>query len=162
MEFHDKKAHKTNKHGDPIWISDTLDALWGMGNCYIGKLTLQSAAYCARYILKKVTGKRGKEHYGARLPEYVTMSLKPGIGKNFYEEFKQDIFPDDFVIVAGKKRKTPKYYSRILEKTNPVEFGLTQISRIAKARDRAADNTPTRLATREIVLADKLKNLTRT
>ena len=43
--------------------SDTLEQLWGKGFCTVGELNYQTAAYTARYILKKMTGKQAEEHY---------------------------------------------------------------------------------------------------
>jgi len=34
-----------------------------MGHCEIGALTFESAAYVARYIMKKVNGDLAAEHY---------------------------------------------------------------------------------------------------
>jgi hypothetical protein len=74
-----------------VYKSDTLDELWGQGITEIGNVTFDSAAYVARYIMKKVTGPMAEEHYevlqeetgeiGEREPEYTTMSRRPGIGR---------------------------------------------------------------------------------
>ena len=39
-----------------VYTSDFLSDVWGHGFVTVGELTYQSAAYCARYVLKKVTG----------------------------------------------------------------------------------------------------------
>ena len=104
------------------YTSDILQRIWGKGFATCGELNYQTAAYTARYIMKKMTGTKAEEHY-ERLevttgqiinlqPEYITMSLRPGIGKSFYEKFKTDFFPSDECPVPGRGvyKKVPQYY----------------------------------------------------
>lgn len=80
------------------------------------ELTFESAAYAARYITKKISGPEADTHYNvidletgevysSKIPEFIDMSRRPGIGKPFYEKFKTDIFPSDEVILRGIKMK---------------------------------------------------------
>lgn len=130
LDFSDKLRHKTTPRGDTVFTSEALSKLWGMGFCTVGAVTFESAAYTARYVLKKVGGRDKTEgHYRVTvadtgevvelLPEYVTMSLKPTIGKNWYRDFSSDVYPDDFVVVRGKRMKPPKYYDRMHELEDP-------------------------------------------
>lgn len=79
FDFPDKELW-TMRNDLPVWRSSTLEKLWHYGISEIGSLTFESAAYVARYILKKVTGTDAVQHYvnedtGVILkPEYVTMS----------------------------------------------------------------------------------------
>ena len=57
-------------------------------------------AYVARYVLKKVTGSDDQDHYKGRVPEYVTMSRKPGIAYDWFRRYSSDIYPNDFVIIS--------------------------------------------------------------
>mgnify|MGYP000188139432 FL=1 len=87
------KTHWAIRNGNPTWRSQELERLWPFGHSEIGTVTFESAAYCARYITKKVTGHAAREHYemvdkhtgelGRREPEYTTMSRRPGIGKGW-------------------------------------------------------------------------------
>ena len=49
------------------------------------------------------------------------MSLKPGIGAEFYEKYKTDFFPSDESPIPGKGiiKKVPRYYETKLEQSNP-------------------------------------------
>jgi len=133
-----------------------LDSLWGLGFSTIGSLTFESAAYVARYVMKKVTGEAAADHYGDLLPEYVTMSRRPGIGKVFFERFASDIYPDDFIISNGHKVKPPRYYDSLYEIEEPeVMAGIREARSIAgfvKCDDRTLD----RLSVREQVATAKL------
>ena len=54
FDFPDKKLH-TIRNGYPVWISKSLDEIWGLGICEIGTVTYESAAYVARYIVDKLS-----------------------------------------------------------------------------------------------------------
>lgn len=44
-----------------LYTSKTLTDIWGLGNTSIGDLTFESAAYTARYVMKKQTGGLAKK-----------------------------------------------------------------------------------------------------
>jgi hypothetical protein len=170
-DFPDRRKHSTGTNGDQIWVSDDLDRIWGNGDCYIGSVTPESCGYVARYIMKKVTGDQAIDHY-SRVnpatgewyllnPEYIKMSLKPGIGKDFYEDFKTDLYPSDTAISQGKQMPVPKYYDRQLEKEKPELLEQLKTKRKRRALKDKANNTPERLAVRKLILQHKTKMLTR-
>jgi len=61
LDFPDKTFYKA-KNGNNLYSSRILDDLWSHGKCYFGTVTFESAAYVARYIMKKRLGK-SKETY---------------------------------------------------------------------------------------------------
>ncbi len=133
FDFPDKEMWKVS-NGNRLYTSKILDEVWGLGHAVIGDLTFESAAYVARYILKKVTGKSADAHYNGRRPEYVTMSRRPGIGRSWFDKFKSDVFPHDYVVVRGVKMLPPKFYDRVLELTSPKEFAKIKNGRVDRAR----------------------------
>ena len=50
----DKRLY-SERDGIHLYTSDFLEAVWGKGFCTVGELTFDSAAYVARYIMKKLT-----------------------------------------------------------------------------------------------------------
>ncbi len=171
-DFNDKKIWKTD-YGNYLYISDTLDNIWGKGFTTIGDVTFQSAAYCARYIMKKVNGARKEDHYKRTdyttgevidlVPEYTTMSRRPGVGHGWLEKYKEDVFRDDFIVsTGGLIINPPKYYDSIYESENPL--GLEKIKQIRKEKlsKHKRDLTPERLKTREICKLAQIKQLSRT
>lgn len=57
LDFGDKKFKGTNDQGNERYSSKTLTDLWGKGHTELGSVTFESAAYCARYITKKLQAK---------------------------------------------------------------------------------------------------------
>jgi len=169
--FPDKKLHKVLR-GNPLYVSEMLDRTWGLGHCYIGAVTFKSAAYVARYIMKKQTGDAAERHYTRVdeetgevhpiIPEYNAMSLRPGIGADWFEEYYPDVFPDDFVVMDGKQHKTPRYYDKLYKRREGEDaLLLVKDRREAAMRARMDEQTPERLAVREKVAESKLKLLKR-
>lgn len=128
-----------------LFLSPSLERLWGLGQVSVGNLVYESAAYVARYVVKKLTGERASEYGGRRAP-YVTMSRRPGIGSTWFDKFMGDVYPSDEVVHKGKKHLPPKYYD---SKLPEAELEFYKRKRRAAAAKRAADLSPERLRVRE-------------
>lgn len=148
----------TNANGDRIYHSPTLQRIWGRGDTQLGSVTQASAAYVAKYTVKKATNERIAELYTRRKdghewevqPEYATMSLKPGIGERWWRKYAAtDINPTDSTLLNGKEVKTPRYYDKLQERHDLVRRELARIRRSRNALLNRADNTPERLLVKE-------------
>lgn len=167
------------KRGDyPVYTSKIFSELWKFGLHEIGEFTFDSAAYVARYVVDKVRGERLSVQSDPfespyvhmdpetgevfiREQEYVTMSRNPGIGSTWFDKYRKDVYPDDFVLVRGRKCKPPKYYKAKFEALDVNKsFELAQARRDA-AKEREADNTPERLKVREAVMLSRVSKLKR-
>lgn len=166
--FSDRRLLKRLPSGSNLYRSPELESLWTNGFSSIGDVTFESAAYVARYCLKKVTGPSASSHY-TRVdsdtgeiynitPEFTRMSLKPGIGANWFRRYRSDVFNDDkdFVVVRGVKMKPPRYYDNLLKDASDFTSDYVEFMRQQKAQNAAADNTPERLAVREVVTRSRL------
>jgi hypothetical protein len=172
FDFPDKKLWKVTPQGEKLYRSKILEALWPFGFSSVGSVTFKSAAYVARYINKKITGKLADQHYEWiepetgeihwRKPEFNKMSLKPGIGSEWLEKYKTDVFPHDFIISKGVKLPVPRYYDKKLQCSNPYEWDEIQYERYLKSQLNLDDNTPERLLVKKQVHLAKLKSLKRT
>lgn len=153
MDFPDKVRYA--KGGDhPLWTSKMLEELWPQGRSTIGNVTFESAAYCARYVVKKITGDAAKAHYGGRVPEFATMSRRPGIGRAWFEQFGNEVYPADAVISRGFEAKPPRYFDQLLEEADPLEHW--QVGRARAERVELSDQSEERLLVREKVTRSKL------
>lgn len=171
-DFKDKVPWKKTPNGDVLYRSEYLEDLWQFGFSTVGDLTFESAAYVARYVMKKRTGKAALAHYNKwdpetgeileeRLPEYNEMSRAGGIGKKWIEAYTSDVYPSDFVVHEGKKFKVPKFYDKLYEDIEPEQFHFLKVSRVLRARKHAENNTKDRLRVREKVQQAKLDLLKR-
>lgn len=171
IDFPDKRLWRPSKSGFNLYRSALLERLWPWGFSTIGDLTFETAAYTARYIMKKVTGDRAAKHYEviesstgevhSRVPEFTRMSLKPGIGANWMDEFHSDVYPRDKVISRGVPSKPPRYYDKRFKQIDEAEYDLMKMKRIKQANLNAEDNTPDRLAVKEVVAKAKISTLKR-
>ncbi|QXP08545.1 MAG: replication initiator protein [Arizlama microvirus] len=132
FNFPDRKPWYRSKQGHQVYRSVSLEELWPWGNSEIGSVTPQSIAYVARYVMKKVTGIRGDDHYiwsdpvtgeiHWREPEFARYSLKPGIGAAWFEKYHASVYPHDYIIFNGRKVRPPRYYDKLYEKMTGIPF----------------------------------------
>ena len=88
-DFRDRIPAGKSESGELFYESDVLSKLWKHGRASVQDLTRQTASYTARYIMTKILGREAEAHYGVRRPEYNAMSLKPGIGAEWYRRYSR-------------------------------------------------------------------------
>ena len=121
--FYDGVSLGKSESGFRIFSSDALSRLWPSGISSFGSVTFESAAYVARYVVKKVNGVKlvtgwhpymRVDEYGYDRevrPEFARLSLKPGIGEKWLNKFWSDVFPQGKVVMRDKESNAPRYYS---------------------------------------------------
>lgn len=174
IDFHDRVPY-SQTNGVVTWVSEELQNIWGKGFCTIGELNYQTAAYTARYIMKKVTGNRAETHYQrvrtdtgeliSLQPEYITMSLGrergQGIGGSFYQKYQSDFFPADECPIPGKGvyKKVPKYYEQLYAEENPEDYERIKKKRKKFREENADEYSANRLQAKYVVKKAQLENL---
>lgn len=155
------------KYDATLYTSAKLDKVWSHGGCKIGNLTFQSAAYVARYCIKKTSGYYDDWNY-ARMDadtgeyfhvekEMAHMSLRPAIGYTWFQRYWREVYAArDGVIVDGKRIPAPKYYDKLLERTCPDLKDEKDLYRYFNSKKYIDDTTPERLAVREAVAGARL------
>lgn len=117
-DFPDKYLYKAGRFD--LFNSDLLSECWKLGHSVIAEFSFESAAYTARYCVKKINGADAGEHYYDRVPEFSLSSNRPGIGATFFERYSEDIIHQDKVISrGGKASKPPRYYDKLLGRMDP-------------------------------------------
>lgn len=165
--FRDELLRGVSDAGEDIFGSVTLDRIWGKGDCGIGTLNWETAAYTARYCLKKITGDSEKHVMAYTrilldgtmvevLPEFSLMTLgtrKRGtaLGARHYERYKNEIYPDDICVSRGVRSKPPRYYDKLLEEENPELYEKVKAARQDHAKSSKEDETLERRTARETV-----------
>lgn len=137
------KYYKTTFDGNVLYTCQELEKIWGKGFVTIGHMNWSTAAYVARYVTKKWTGNTSEIIYGLRgqIPEFCRMSNRPGIGRKYYEEHKEEIYNTDEIIMQKYNMQTitlkpPKYYDSLYDIDYPEDM-----ERIKNARQREAIET---------------------
>jgi len=180
-DFPDKTLW-TVRDGNRLYTSDLLLDCWGKGHVAIGNLTFESAAYVARYCIKKINGswREKLNEAGLRpyericpvtaeirevLPEYATMSrggrTGRGIGHDFFTKFHTDIYPQDHVIVNGYPQRPSRYYDDLFDEIDPESMEAVKEKRQKDRVKHEWNNTPERLEVRKTVKEAQLKMLKR-
>ncbi|WNK14569.1 MAG: replication initiator protein [Microvirus sp.] len=158
FDFPDKVPYgKNGKY--TTYVSKICSELWPYGLHQIGSLTFETAAYTARYILKKITGDNATDHYADRKPEYVTMSRRPGIASDWFQQFAEsDVYTYDKVVVRHNFTcRPPKYYDRLYDLQQPEKLSQLKAARSQRAKNNV-NNTPDRLEVRKKIQEIKQKN----
>lgn len=165
----DKVIYKRAKRGEWLYNSDALSAIWGAGFVVIGDVSFDSAAYVARYVMKKQTG-RNASYYDVqdangevfrRLPEFALMSRRPGIGLGWYKKYGQESYQHDSVIINGRPVRPPRYYDGKYEQDNADHLKKIKVIRKRKAYLQFKENLVDRRRVREKVLELNMKQLKR-
>lgn len=174
-DFRDKRFYSETAAG-ALFTSDVLDELWGHGECKIGSVTFDSAAYVARYCLKKVNGKlREAGHYLVhdsdgvvfeRLPEFAVMSRRPGIGTPYYEKYGKEIRDHDTIVVNGKETQSIRYYDLKFEALDPSGFEhvkkMRRPRRVEERRRYFLERKRDRVRVKEVLQLKRMKEFRRT
>jgi hypothetical protein len=174
-DFHtDRKVFKQTKDG-PLYTSELLTSTWGKGHCTLGNVTYKSALYTASYVFEKRYGEQAPSRYLRHhpiteavvncQPEFRLMSSQPGLGSTWFDKYKNDAFPSDFLVIDGRHLAVPRYYLNKLEQQSiPVTrqlpaYDLTinstehrEVTRARKRNSTDKSNTTTdRLKVRETI-----------
>lgn len=111
------RVYWSHRKGSDVFRSKLLERCWRYGLSEVADFSPACAAYVAGYCQKKLLGsfRLMKEvHYGKRIPEFTTMSRRPGIGREWLRKFQSDIYPHDKVVVGNTLQNPPRFYDSIL------------------------------------------------
>ena len=144
---------------------DGLSQRSSMYHCIIGELTVQSARYVAGYMYKKINGKQKDEHYRKVdtetgeihqvIPEYASMSLRPGIGHDWFHKYKND-FRKGYINCNGYKHRIPDYYMQLLSKSDPSSANTIRREQLTHSDSHNPETQTDRLRVKEILLKRKM------
>lgn len=102
-----------------------IEEAWHKGFVDITDASWNTMAYVARYITKKINGKKSDLHYGiqGQQKEFFRVSNRPGIGWQYYQDHKEEIYEHDKIMIVNNKGvhyvRPPKYYDDMYELENP-------------------------------------------
>lgn len=172
---HDRVLFGRSSNGDRTYISNAVSRDWTAGNHLIGSLNFESAAYIARYIMKKLKGPNVSpiplattEDGEIILPNPEFMLMSKGIGKGWFRDyFMTDVFPTGSVITSqGSKAPVPRYYKNLLKELGhdlAIEMQFKQSVRAELDLERKMfEDQPIRKIARQKVVDSRLNQSKRT
>jgi len=167
-DFHaDRKYYKQTPDG-PLWTSEQLTSTWGKGHCTLGQVNYKTANYCTQYLFDLRGGELAANRYIRQhpvtqaivrcQPEFSAKSNQPGIGSTWFDKFKTDCFPSDFLIVEGKHRPVPQYYLKKLaeEEQHRIKLDRLPTPQHPAHPERRWNKTKDRLQVRQQIHASRL------
>lgn len=133
LHLDDLEVYKKSPLGFTYWNSPKLEKVWSYGFAVVAEVTWESCAYTARYCMKKRNGKDSRYYTDMCIePEFVVMSRKPGIARDFYETHL-DIYDHKFINLAtdkgGIKFVPPRYFDKLFELENPQRLEEIKLQR---------------------------------
>lgn len=138
FEFPDLSRVEDSRTGGVQYESPILNSLWPFGRAVSSELNFETAAYTARYVLKKMSASPEKKLFMDELGEIherppdrsVCVSRRPGIGKPFLDRYGfSEVYNTDSVVLRGKELPPPKYFDKRFELDSPVEFAKLKLAR---------------------------------
>lgn len=105
-DFNDKVIHHY-ENGHPVYISKELVSTWSYGFSSIVDLSFWSARYCAKYLQKL------QDVPSSFVQPFLSMSLKPGLGYNYFMNNMQSCVRTDKVYFNGQTFHLPRYFINI-------------------------------------------------
>lgn len=133
FDFEDKVHHKNTFRGHPLYTSELLSKCWSHGHAIIGDLNIKTAKYTAEYVMKTVKGPLAKTAYRTHYedgtykdisPPFALSSRRPGLGHDFYQKHKDEMYRDLEVMIpeVGMAPRIPSYYDFLLAKEDPEKW----------------------------------------
>jgi len=168
VDFSNDRSRFGSSNGDHTFTSATVTKLWPRGNHLIGSLNFESAAYIARYILKKIKGLQKPDplyvddatgEVVLPNPEFLIMSK--GIGRSWFRDFfMTDVFPHASVITAqGTKAPVPRFYKTLLKEVgSDLALDMQYRSSVRAELDlerKAYEDSPVRKSSRSLVSSSR-------
>lgn len=121
--------------GGYYYECDEIKKLWPFGFYVLGDVNYTTCNYVAQYCIKKVFNDEKSD-------EYVTMSLKPGIGTEFFKKHWRVIYDCDKVYINNGGKYTsapPRYFDKLLDRFHPELLDKVKTERINKANISVID-----------------------
>lgn len=135
----DLEPLRKSKLGNQCYKSEWLQKYWPYGDIIVNETSWQACAYVARYVMKKQYGANADIYKILCIePEFAQMSRKPGIGRKWYDEHKNQLYLSDEdkiyleTITGGMTVQPPAYYDRL--------FGIEDADRMEEIKSKRRES----------------------
>lgn len=129
-----------SKKGFDIKVSDELYKLWDKGIHSIEPVNWKTCAYVARYCMKKQKGAGASVYDDFNIePEFSLMSRRPGIGREWYDEYGEKSYETDIIRLSLPDGpisfQPPSYFDSIFDIDHSEELEEIKENRRKKMRN---------------------------
>lgn len=131
----DINLYARNFQGDELFNCPFMQNIWNKGYVVLARLEYKTAAYVARYTLKKQFSDEDAgfisvyDNVEVDSP-FTMMSTKPGIGKPYFDKCYEHIYQFDTVqLPNGFKCSPPRYFDKLYEKIDPERLAAIKSKR---------------------------------
>lgn len=143
-----------SRSGLEVYRSRSLERVWRRGRSEIGTAGFDSAAYVAGYVAEKL----GERALVGREPEFLLCSLKPGIGRGWFDLHWREVYARDSVVVQGREMAPPRAYDKWMQGEHPEQFVRVRRGRMERRASRyAVGEDPDDCSSRWDVIEECLK-----
>jgi hypothetical protein len=139
---------------DGYMVDSRITKCWGMGLHNLINPTQGGYSYVSGYVVKKFDDET-KEHIKNGLrPPFAQMSRDPGLGMQYYQEHKEEIWKNGFIqLDNGKRASIPRYFQEMQKQEDPrIVWELKR-----QNQQRAIEKTRDMMGRTDIKFEDYLK-----
>lgn len=117
----DLQPIELTRSGFPQWQSDFIDKAWQYkGRATVSNVNWDTCAYVARYVLKKPHGDARQVYEKYQItPEFVGMSRRPAIAREWYEAHKDKLYEFDSLWIStpdgGRPIRSNRYFDSLYD-----------------------------------------------
>lgn len=134
-----------------IYESEYLQKFWEYGSLKINELTMPNCIYIASHHLDEKILKRSTERMRSLIhpvtqkilfslaDEFTIRSTCPGLGFDYYQTYKDEIFVHGSVIINGRKMPVPAYFSKLYKAEYPDLYEQYVQRQLLKIKDVTSD-----------------------
>lgn len=140
LHLDDLTVLKSNFRGELYYRSSLVEKCWTYGYSMVCDVSWDTCAYVARYVVKKIKGAAAELYTDFNIvPPFVRMSLKPGIGRLYYDDHKDNIYKYDKIVMStdkgGRVFRPPRYYDKLYDLEYPSDMDVIKQRRSAVAEN---------------------------
>lgn len=171
LHLQDLQPYKKSVLGFQYFNSDALSRCWidgtdgsQRGYVVVGSVSWDTCAYVARYILKKQKGATASLYSDLGIePEFSRMSLKPGIGTQYYRDHPEIMKFDKINVCApsgGRSFTHPHILRRMYEIDDPSgAFELSERRRLNAIDNSILKKSLTDMDYYDIIQSDEARKI---
>ena len=172
LDFEGKSVYSQSREGFTYYTTPVLNRAWSvyrrdtkewlpMGFALCSPVSYQTCLYVARYVTKKLVGLDAYQYQYYKIePEFSTMSRKPGLGRQWFEDHKSEEDLITYIIrindTSGDplKFKRPKYFENLYE----IEYPELCTDMKTVRRKIAEDSISLKLSETDVSYYEMLEN----